>query len=71
MQAGDYENAHKSYARALELDRRNVDAWVARGAAHANDQNFQQAAQDFKTALGTQQAPANLQGPCPLIVTAY
>ncbi|KAK9916720.1 hypothetical protein WJX75_006234 [Coccomyxa subellipsoidea] len=48
---GDYENAHKCYARALELDRRNVDAWVARGAAHANDRNFQQAAQDFETAL--------------------
>ncbi len=52
MQSGNTENAHKCYARALELDSRNVDAWVARGAAHANDQSFHQAAQDFETALG-------------------
>lgn len=52
MQSGDNENAHKCYARALELDSRNVDAWVARGAAHANDRSFHQAAQDFETALG-------------------
>jgi Tfp pilus assembly protein PilF len=58
MQNGDYENAHKCYARALELDRRNVDAWVARGAAHANDRNFQQATQDFETALGEEPTTA-------------
>lgn len=52
MQAGDYENAHKCYERALDLDRQNVDAWVARGAAHANQHKLQQAAHDFETALG-------------------
>ena len=52
MQGGDYEAAHRSYARALELDRRNVDAWVARGAAYANQRHYQRAAADFEAALG-------------------
>jgi len=58
MQTGDYENAHKCYERALDLDRRNVDAWVARGAAHANQHKLQQAAHDFETALGAAPAPS-------------
>lgn len=42
--------------QALELDRRNVDAWVARGAAYANQHAFPKAISDFQTALG---APIN------------
>lgn len=38
--------------QALELDRRNVDAWVARGAAYANRHAFPKATSDFQTALG-------------------
>lgn len=38
--------------QALELDRRNVDAWVARGAAHANKHLFDKAVADIETALG-------------------
>lgn len=38
--------------QALELDRRNVDAWVARGAAYANQHAFPKAISDFQTALG-------------------
>ncbi|BDA40936.1 probable tetratricopeptide repeat protein 14 [Coccomyxa sp. Obi] len=57
--SGDTESAHKCYARALELDSRNVDAWVARGAAHANDRSFHQAAQDFETALELKPDHAN------------
>lgn len=38
--------------QALDLDRRNVDAWVARGAAYANQHAFPKAISDFQTALG-------------------
>lgn len=38
--------------QALDLDRRNVDAWVARGAAYANQHAFPKAVSDFQTALG-------------------
>lgn len=52
LQSGDYDAAHSCYTRALELDRRNADAWVARGAAHANQKLYQKATSDFETALG-------------------
>jgi tetratricopeptide (TPR) repeat protein len=64
---GDYEGAHRSYARALELDRRIVDAWVARGAAYANQRHYQRAEADFEAALGADGALAAHQthrGPC-------
>ncbi|KAK9823237.1 hypothetical protein WJX72_001267 [[Myrmecia] bisecta] len=51
--------AHKCYQQALDLDRRNVDAWVARGAAHANSHAYQKAAQDFETALELEPRHAN------------
>lgn len=41
-----------AYMQALELDRRNVDAWVARGAAYANQHAFPKAISHFQTALG-------------------
>ena len=42
----------RCYERALDLDPRNADAWVARGAAFANQQQFGRAAEDFSMALG-------------------
>lgn len=38
--------------QALDLNRRNVDAWVARGAAYANQHAFPRAISDLQTALG-------------------
>ena len=43
---------HRCYERALDLDPRNADAWVARGAAFANQQQLGRAAEDFTMALG-------------------
>ena len=42
----------RCYERALDLDPRNADAWVARGAAFANQQQLGRAAEDFIMALG-------------------
>ncbi|KAL3139727.1 hypothetical protein ABBQ38_004032 [Trebouxia sp. C0009 RCD-2024] len=47
----EYDTALGCYKKALELDRRNVDAWVARGAAYANQHAFPKAISDFQTAL--------------------
>ena len=46
-----WHNGLRCCRKALELDRRNVDAWVARGAAHANKHLFDKAIADFETAL--------------------
>ncbi|DBB07868.1 TPA: hypothetical protein ACH3X3_009268 [Trebouxia sp. C0006] len=48
---GEYDAALGCYKKALDLDRRNVDAWVARGAAYANQHAFPKAVSDFQTAL--------------------
>ncbi|KAA6424453.1 MAG: hypothetical protein FRX49_05665 [Trebouxia sp. A1-2] len=48
---GEYDAALGCYKKALDLDRRNVDAWVARGAAYANQRAFPRAVSDFQTAL--------------------
>ena len=52
MQGGDQDTAVQTYDRALELNRRNVDAYVARGAAFANQRDFSRAVADFETAMG-------------------
>ena len=44
--------SRRCYERALDLDPRNADAWVARGAAFANQQQLGRAAEDFSMALG-------------------
>ena len=44
-------------AQALELDARNCDALVARGAALANQRSFAAAAADFEAALGAPSSP--------------
>ncbi len=53
--AGEYDTAQQCYRQALDLDRRNSDAWVAAGAAHANRGEFPQAVSHFRTALGAPQ----------------
>ena len=60
LQSGDQEAAISTYDRALELDRRNVDAHVARGAAFANQRDFARAIADFEAALG-QHSPCKRQ----------
>ena len=55
-------------AQALDLDRRNVDAWVARGAAYANQHAFPKAISDFQTALGALQSHAHVSI-CSLLVS--
>ena len=52
VQSGDQDTAIETYNRALELNRRNVDAYVARGAAYANISQFTKAIADFNTAIG-------------------
>ena len=52
MQGGDQDTALQAYDRALQLDANNVDAYVARGAAFANQRDFSRAVADFETALG-------------------
>lgn len=55
MQGGDQDTALQAYDRALQLDANNVDAYVARGAASANQRHFSRAVADFETALGADQ----------------
>ena len=50
--------------QALDLDRRNVDAWVARGAAYANQHAFPKAVSDFQTALGVSNIMQQLSTLC-------
>ena len=52
VQSGDQDTAIETYNRALELNRRNVDAYVARGAAYANISQFTLAIADFDIAIG-------------------
>ena len=48
---GDYTTAIKCYEHALELDPRNAVAFVAKGAALANQGKFKDAAMDLEKAL--------------------
>jgi len=53
--------------QALDLDRRNVDAWVARGAAYANQHAFPKAVSDFQTALGVSSILKQLSTLCRVL----
>lgn len=58
---GDYATALKCYEQALELDARHKDAYVARGAAMANQHRFRDAAEDFERALEIDPSDENAQ----------
>lgn len=45
--------------KALNIDPRNVEGLVARGALYANSGNFQKAIEDFETALKLNPSHAN------------
>ncbi len=60
-QSGDQDTAIETYKRALDLNRRNVDAYVARGAAYANISQFTKAIADFDTAIGEPPLPSIAQ----------
>eukprot|EP00877_Chromochloris_zofingiensis_P008796 jgi/Chrzof1/416/Cz01g15040.t1 len=49
--SGDYKEAHRCYDKALDMNPTNVDAYVARGAAHANQKQLLAAIKDFQHAL--------------------
>jgi tetratricopeptide (TPR) repeat protein len=57
--AGDYQQAMECYDKALTLNPGNCDAFVARGAARANQRQFEAALQDFKAALRIDPSNAN------------
>lgn len=48
---GDNDEAMRYYNRAIELHPDNAEAFVARGAAFANQQQLRRASQDFEHAL--------------------
>lgn len=50
--SGNYDAAQESYKQAMELCPQNHDAFVASGAAHANQKQFHEALKRFQKALG-------------------
>ena len=56
-----WSEALSSYAHALELDPSNADAYVARGAAYANTEKYDEALLDFERAL--KHEPGHLNAP--------
>ncbi|XP_065828659.1 tetratricopeptide repeat protein 14-like isoform X2 [Oscarella lobularis] len=51
LKSGKSEKAIKHFDQALQIEPENVEAYVARGALHANDNNYSEAIKDFKSAL--------------------
>lgn len=49
--AGQYAEALEAYGKALDLCPRNVDAWVGRGAAFANQNRLKEAVAEFERAV--------------------
>jgi tetratricopeptide (TPR) repeat protein len=58
---GNYQEAMKCYAQALEVDPKHRDAFVARGAAYANKSMLEAAVKEFQTALAIDPHDANAQ----------
>lgn len=56
---GEYQQALDCYNKALTLNPSNCDAYVARGAAHANQKHFHAAVADFQAALRLDPSNAN------------
>eukprot|EP00118_Oscarella_pearsei_P000019 m.3992 g.3992 ORF g.3992 m.3992 type:complete len:486 (+) comp10055_c0_seq1:1517-2974(+) len=51
LKSGKAEKAVKYFDQSLLIEPQNVEAYVARGALHANDDNYYDAIKDFKSAL--------------------
>ncbi|XP_049822779.1 tetratricopeptide repeat protein 14 homolog isoform X3 [Aethina tumida] len=51
FKAGKHTEAFQCLNKALNIDPKNVEGLVARGALYANSGNFQRAIEDFETAL--------------------
>ncbi|KAG5883059.1 hypothetical protein JTB14_010447 [Gonioctena quinquepunctata] len=51
FKAGKHVEAFQCLNKALNIDPKNVEGLVARGALYANSGNFQKAIEDFETAL--------------------
>lgn len=51
FKAGRHSEAFQCLNKALNVDPRNVEGLVARGALYANSGSFQKAVDDFDTAL--------------------
>ena len=62
---GEFSRALECYKQALEKDPTNIDAMVAAGAAHANQQDFQAAMCYFDNALGMLVIVFKAHLPCP------
>ncbi|KAF9391091.1 Tetratricopeptide repeat protein 14 [Podila verticillata] len=58
-QNGQLENALKAYSQAIQIDSKNVDAYIARGCTLANTNKYKEAIMDFRQALTLQ--PSNDQ----------
>jgi tetratricopeptide (TPR) repeat protein len=56
-----YGDAIKKYDAALELDARCIDAYVARGAAYANQSKYLEAISDLRVALEIDSQHKNAQ----------
>ncbi|XP_056648965.1 tetratricopeptide repeat protein 14 homolog isoform X1 [Diorhabda sublineata] len=59
FKAGNHVEAFQCLNKALNIDPKNVEGLVARGALYANSGNFQKAIEDFETALKLNQSHAN------------
>ncbi|CAG9769036.1 unnamed protein product [Ceutorhynchus assimilis] len=59
FKAGKHVEAFQCLNKALNIDPRNVEGLVARGALYANSGNFQKAIEDFETALKLNPSHAN------------
>lgn len=56
---GRHSEAFQCLNKALNIDPRNVEGLVARGALYANSGSFKKAVEDFETALKLNQSHAN------------
>ncbi|XP_076253958.1 uncharacterized protein LOC143192473 isoform X4 [Rhynchophorus ferrugineus] len=59
FKAGKHVEAFQCLNKALNIDPRNVEGLVARGALYANSGNFQKAIEDFEAALKLNPSHAN------------
>ncbi|VDI23785.1 Hypothetical predicted protein [Mytilus galloprovincialis] len=59
FKAGKQPEAVQCFNKALDIDKKNVEALVARGALYANNESFTRAIDDFEAALKINSVHAN------------